>query len=56
VSSFWAAISSFIFTTIGIVVSLAVLGTILFAVLDPRTRALFGYMYKGAMRTITGLS
>ena len=55
VSSFWAAISSFIFTTIGIVVSLAVLGTILFAVLDPRTRALFGYMYKGAMRTITGL-
>lgn len=55
VSSLWGVILPFITTTIGIVVSLAVLGMILFAVLDPRTRALFGYMYKSAMRSITGL-
>jgi phage shock protein A len=54
-STFATAIMGFISTTIGIVVSLAVLGAILFAVLDPRTRALFGYMYKSAMRNVTGL-
>lgn len=37
------------------VVSLAVLGAILFAVLDPRTRALLGYMYKSAMRGLTSM-
>lgn len=55
VSSFWAVVSGFIATTIGLVVSLAVLGAILFAVLDPRTRALLGYMYKSAMRGLTSL-
>lgn len=55
VSAFWGVIVPFITTTIGIVVSVAVLGTILFSVLDPRTRALFGYMYKSAMRTVTGV-
>jgi phage shock protein A len=54
-STFATAIMGFISTTIGIVVSLAVLGAILFAVLDPRTRALFGYMYKSVMRNVTGL-
>lgn len=55
VSTFWGVILPFISTTIGIVVALAVLGTILFSVLDPRTRALFGYMYKSAMRSVTGV-
>lgn len=55
VSTFWGVILPFISTTIGIVVSLVVLGAILFSVLDPRTRALFGYMYKSAMRSVTGL-
>jgi TolA-binding protein len=55
VSSFWAVVSGFIATTIGLVVSLAVLGAILFAVLDPRTRALLGYMYKSAMRGLTSM-
>ncbi|MFT4750033.1 MAG: phage shock protein A [Neolewinella sp.] len=55
IASFWTLISSFIFTTLGIVVSVAVLGAILFSVLDPRTRALFGYMYKSAMRSVTGV-
>lgn len=55
VSTFWGVIVPFVTTTLGIVVSVAVLGTILFSVLDPRTRALFGYMYKSAMRSVTGL-
>ena len=54
-SSFWAAVSGFIATTFGLVVTIAVLGAIVFSVLDPRTRALFGYMYKSAMRAITGV-
>ena len=53
--TFTSAILAFIGSTVGLVVTLAVLGTILFAVLDPRTRALLGYMYKSAMRSITGL-
>ncbi|WP_020569572.1 PspA/IM30 family protein [Neolewinella persica] len=55
VSSFWTLISGFIATTVGLVVSLAVLGAILFAVVDPRTRALLGYMYKSAMRGLTSM-
>lgn len=54
-SFFWGAIAPFLATTAGIIVSVAVLGTILFSVIDPRTRALIGYMYKSAMRSITGL-
>ncbi|MEM1357486.1 MAG: hypothetical protein AAGF89_04770 [Bacteroidota bacterium] len=55
VSSFWSLIAGFVTTTAGIVVSLVVLATILFAVVDPRTRTLLSYMYKSAMRTITGV-
>ncbi|MEM6769757.1 MAG: hypothetical protein AAF597_04145 [Bacteroidota bacterium] len=54
-STFWLTLQAFLATTFGIVVSVAVLGVILFSVIDPRTRALFGYMYKSAMRAITGL-
>lgn len=55
VSFFWAVLAPFFATTAGIIVSVAVLGTILFSVIDPRTRALIGYMYKSAMRSVTGL-
>lgn len=55
ITSFWSVIFPFITTTIGMVVAAAVLGVVLFSVLDPRTRALLGYMYKGAMRKITGV-
>ncbi|MFT5999630.1 MAG: phage shock protein A [Neolewinella sp.] len=55
ISFFWGTILPFIATTFGLVVSLAVLGAILFAVLDPRTRALLSYMYKGAMRGLTSM-
>lgn len=52
--TFSAAILTFITTTIGLVVSLAVLGLLLYMVLDPKMRNLVWYMYKSAMRTITG--
>ncbi len=54
-STFWTALAGFVATTAGIVVSVAVLGAILFSVIDPRTRALLGYMYKSAMRAVTGV-
>jgi len=50
-----AAILSFLTTTIGMVVGLLVLGTIIFMALDSKTRTLVGYMYKSVMRWITGL-
>lgn len=50
-----SAILGFISTTIGIVVSLLVLGAIIYMALDPRMRALVSYMYKSTMRWITGL-
>ncbi|MBK9735773.1 MAG: hypothetical protein IPO92_12715 [Saprospiraceae bacterium] len=49
------ALLAFIMTTTGAFVSLMVLGTIVFLALDSKSRALFGYMYKSAMRWITGL-
>ncbi len=54
-TTFWGLVLPFLTTTVGIVVGLAVLATILFSVLDPRTRALIGYMYKSAMRSVTGV-
>jgi len=41
--------------TIGIVVSLLVLGAIIYMVLDPKMRTLVSYMYKSVMRWITGI-
>lgn len=42
-------------TTLGLVGLLAVIGIIIFMALDGKTRALFSYMYKSAMRAITGM-
>lgn len=50
-----AAILAFLTSTIGLVVSLLVLGAIIFMALDSKMRALVGYMYKSVMRWITGL-
>lgn len=55
IASFGAAILSFIGTTIGLVVSLAVLGAIVFMALDPKMRNLVFYGYKSIMRVITGM-
>ncbi|MEO0731697.1 MAG: hypothetical protein AAFZ52_02600, partial [Bacteroidota bacterium] len=53
--TFWSLLVGFAATTFGLVVTLAVLATIVFAIVDPRTRTLLSYMYKSAMRGITGL-
>jgi len=42
-------------TLLGLVVTGLALGAIIYMVLDPKVRALVGYMYKSAMRKITGL-
>ncbi len=42
-------------TVLGLAVMLLVLGAIIYMVLDPKMRALVGYMYKSVMRWITGL-
>ena len=55
VTTAWSALAPFFASTLGIIVSVVVLGTILFSVLDPRTRAMLGFLYKSAMRKITGL-
>lgn len=46
---------SFLSTTVGSLVSLLVLGTIIFVALDKKSRTLISYMYKSAMRWLTGL-
>lgn len=48
-------ILAFLQTTTGLVVTLVTLGAIIFMALDGSTRATIGYMYKSAMRWITGL-
>jgi hypothetical protein len=50
-----SAIVAFIGTTLGLIVTLLVLGAIIFMALDSKMRALVGYMYKSVMRWITGL-
>ena len=53
--TFGAALMAALKTTLGIVVTLAVLGAIIYMALDPRMRTLVGYMYKSIMRWITGI-
>jgi len=53
--TFGASLLLFLKTTVGIVAGLAVLGVILYMVLDPKTRALVSYMYQSVMRKITGI-
>lgn len=50
-----AGILAFLQTTVGLIATLLVLGAIIYMVLDPSTRTLISYMYKSAMRWITGL-
>ncbi len=55
ISAFIGGILAFIGTTMGMVISLLVLGAVIFMALDSQTRTLTGYMYKSVMRWITGL-
>ncbi|MBK9254385.1 MAG: hypothetical protein IPM42_02730 [Saprospiraceae bacterium] len=50
-----AAVLAFLSTVLGQVVTIAVLGTIIYMALDGKTRTLVSYMYKSMMRWITGL-
>ncbi len=54
-SAFIGAILTFLSSTAGIIVSLLALGVVIFTALDPKARALVGYMFKSTMRWITGL-
>src|SRR5688572_31490249 len=40
---------------VGLIITLAVLGTIIFTALDPKARNLVWYIYKSAMRAITSI-
>jgi len=55
VATFIGALLTFFASTTGLVVGLLTLGLIIFMAIDPKTRALFGYIYKSVMRWITGL-
>ena len=50
-----AAILALLGNTIGIAISLLVLGAIIYMVLDPKMRTLVSYMYKSVMRWVTGI-
>ena len=54
-STFWAVVGPFLTSTAGLVVAGVFLLAVVFAIADPRTRTLFGYLYKSAMRKVTGL-
>ena len=54
-TTFAGVILPFLSTTIGLVVAGLALLAVVFAIADPRTRTLFGYLYKSAMRKVTGL-
>ncbi len=53
ISTALPAILGFLATTLGLVITLTVLASIIFMALDSKARTLVGYMYKSAMRYIT---
>jgi hypothetical protein len=52
---FITPILAFASTLLGLVVTMLVLGAIIYMVLDPKMRTLINYMYKSAMRKITSV-
>lgn len=52
---FSAVILAMLTNTIGVVILLAVLGSIIYLALDPKFRTLLSYMYQSVMRWITGI-
>lgn len=54
-SAFISAIVAFVTSTVGMIVTLLVLGVLIFTAIDPKARGLVSYMYKSVMRWITGL-
>jgi hypothetical protein len=50
-----AQILAFASTLLGLIVTLLVIGAIIYMALDPKVRTLVSYMYKSTMRKITGI-
>lgn len=55
ISTVIGAIIAFLSTTPGAIIGILVLGVVIFSAIDPKARALLGYMFKSTMRWITGL-
>ncbi len=55
IATFWSLLGTFLTSTFGLVATIAVLGVVVFSLVDPRTRTLLSYLYQSAMRSITGL-
>lgn len=55
ISTYWATIIAAMANTLVLAATLVALGVVVYMVADPKTRALVSYMYKSAMRAITGL-
>ncbi len=53
--TFLPQILAFTQSLLGLVVTLLALGAIIYMVLDPKMRTLVSYMYKSAMRALTGM-
>lgn len=55
VVSFGSALLSFFSTVLGIVLAIGIILLIAYVALDPKARAVIGYMYKSFMRWLTGI-
>lgn len=55
ITTFWTAILAAMANTLVLAATLVGLGILVYMVADPKTRALVSYLYKSAMRSVTGL-
>ncbi len=55
ITTFWTSILAAMANTLVLAATLVGLGILVYMVADPKTRALVSYMYKSAMRAVTGL-
>lgn len=55
IATFWGTLLALIQNTLFLFATIAVLGGLVYVIADPKTRTLLGYMYKSAMRWLTGV-
>lgn len=55
ITTYWTTIIAAMANTLVLAATLVALGVVVYMVADPKTRALVSYMYKSAMRALTGL-
>lgn len=53
--NFWPLITQLLANTLSLFATIALVGILVYMIVDPKTRTLISYMYKSAMRWITGL-